>query len=42
MLNTAKDAPLAHSLGHGKKAEMVLNTDQHMDSSSDDDDTVNS
>lgn len=41
MLNTDKDAPLVHSLGHGENAEMVLSTDQHMDSSSDDDDIVN-
>jgi hypothetical protein len=42
MLNTDKDAPLVHSLGHGENAEMVLNTDQHMDSSCDYDyNTVN-
>jgi hypothetical protein len=37
MLNTDKDASLAHSWGHGENAEMMLNIDQHMDSNSDDD-----
>lgn len=40
MLNTDKDAPLAHSSSHGKNAGMVLNTDQHMDSNCDDDNIV--
>jgi hypothetical protein len=40
MLNTDKDAPLVHSSGHGENAEM-FSTDQHMDSSDDDDDHYN-
>lgn len=33
MLNTDKAAPLVHSSVHRENAEMVFNTDRHMDGS---------